>query len=253
MSSTESTAATRRRPLMLLHGAGGGVSVNYAPLLEGLADTHEVFGLDYPGAGDQPRSADPLTLDDLVDAAIADADRRGVETFALAGYSLGTSVAIRLASRYPDRVESLVLTAGFAALDTSSALAIDLWKLLYEAGDAQALGEYMLSVASSRSRVDSLSLDQVRAIAGGLGASFPAGTADHLDLVHRVDVRGELASIAVPTLVVITAQDRLISPQVQVAVAEGIERSEIVRLESGHLPFLETPHEWADAVARFLG
>lgn len=253
MSSTARIAPTPRRSLMLLHGAGGGVSVNFTPLLKRLADTHEVFGLDYPGAGDRPRNTAPLTIDDLVDAAVADADRRGVETFAVAGYSLGTSVAIRLAARYPHRVESLVLTAGFAALDTSSALAIDLWKLLYGAGDAQVLGEYMLSVASSRSRVDSLSLDQVRAIAGGLGASFPAGTADHLDLVHRVDVRQELASIAVPALVVITAADRLISPEVQVAVAEGIEHSKIVRLASGHLPFLETPDEWADAVAHFLG
>ncbi|MFH8496767.1 alpha/beta fold hydrolase [Streptomyces coeruleorubidus] len=48
-----------------------------------------------------------------------------------------------------------------------------------------------------------------------LAPALPSGTGDQLDLVRRVDVRADLAGISVPTLVVITTADPLISPALQ--------------------------------------
>lgn len=50
--------------LALAHGAGSSVAGTYGPILDGLAAHHTVVGVDYPGSGDTPRSATPLSLDE---------------------------------------------------------------------------------------------------------------------------------------------------------------------------------------------
>ncbi|MEV6156956.1 alpha/beta fold hydrolase [Nonomuraea sp. NPDC052129] len=109
--------------LVLAHGAGGGVEANFGPILDGLVARHTVVGVDYPGAGATPRSEVPLDVDDLADQLVGAADAEGLDTFAIAGFSLGGSVAICAAARYPDRVSALVLTAAFAHRDAKLGLA----------------------------------------------------------------------------------------------------------------------------------
>src|SRR6185312_12081973 len=73
--------------LVLAHGVGGSVVLNYGLILDGLGAGHTVVGVDYPGTGRTPRAADRLTLDFLADQLIAAADAEGLERFALAGFS----------------------------------------------------------------------------------------------------------------------------------------------------------------------
>ncbi|WP_329611563.1 alpha/beta fold hydrolase [Kitasatospora herbaricolor] len=84
--------------LLLAHGAGGGIEVNYGPIMEGLAAQHTVVGVDYPGSGRNPTTSTPLELDVLADQLVAAADAEGLGTFAVSGYSLGGPVAIRAAA-----------------------------------------------------------------------------------------------------------------------------------------------------------
>src|SRR2546430_1626322 len=98
--------------LLLAHGAGGSVAANF-PFLDELAAKRTVIAPDYPGSGATPKATRALELDRLVDDVVASAVDSGVETFGVVGYSMGTTVAIRAATRYPERVTSLVLTAGF--------------------------------------------------------------------------------------------------------------------------------------------
>ncbi len=109
--------------LLLAHGAGSSLAGTYGPILEGLAARFTVVGIDYPGSGDTPRSTTPLSVDDLADELVAAADAEGLDRFALSGYSLGGSVAIRAAARHPERVTALVLTAAFPYRDNRLALA----------------------------------------------------------------------------------------------------------------------------------
>src|ERR1700730_10810397 len=87
--------------LLVAHGAGGSVEANYGPILDGLAAGHTVVGADYPGSGASSRSAGPLSEDELADQLVAAAVARGLETFAVSGFSLGGPIAIRIAARHP--------------------------------------------------------------------------------------------------------------------------------------------------------
>ncbi|MFD3646018.1 alpha/beta fold hydrolase [Streptomyces cyaneofuscatus] len=238
--------------LLLAHGAGGGTEANYGPILDGLAARHTVVGVDYPGAGDSPRSLTPLDVDTLADELVAAADAEGVERFAVSGYSLGGPVAIRVAARHPERVDALVLSATFAYADTRTDLVASVWRQLLAADDPRLLGEFVQLMALGEGALNALTPDEVRAAAELITATVPPGTGDQVELVRRIDVREDLAAITVPALVIVTAADPLVSPTLQRALAAGLPGSETAELPTGHLPFAERPQEWLALITEFL-
>ncbi|MEE1753057.1 alpha/beta fold hydrolase [Streptomyces sp. SP18CS02] len=238
--------------LLLAHGAGGGIEANYGPIMDALAAQHTVVGIDYPGAGATPKAQGPLEIDELVEQLIAAADAEGLDTFAVSGYSLGGPVAIRLAARHPERVSSLVLSATFAYADTRTALAASIWHQLFESGQHTVLTQYLNLMALSEPVLNSLTPAQVQAAAEQLAPALPVGTGDQVDLVRRADVRGDLAGISVPALVVVTTADPLISPNLQRELAAAVPTAEVAELPTGHLPFAERPQEWGKLINDFL-
>ncbi|MEU2543427.1 alpha/beta fold hydrolase [Streptomyces iakyrus] len=238
--------------LLLAHGAGGGIEANYGPILDGLAARHTAVGVDYPGTGATPKAQNPLDLDELAEQLVAAADAEGLDTFSVSGYSLGGPVAIRIAARHPQRVSSLVLSASFAHADTRTALAASVWHQLFASGRHTLLAEYLNLMGLSGAALNALTPDQVHAIAERIAPTLPSGTGDQLDLVRKVDVRSDLAGIAVPTLVVVTTADPLISPALQRQLAAAIPTAETAELPTGHLPFVERPQEWLKLMTDFL-
>ncbi|EPH44966.1 alpha/beta fold hydrolase [Streptomyces aurantiacus] len=262
-TSTDTTAAPYARTitgkgpaLLLAHGAGGSVAANYGPILPALTETHRAIAVDYPGTGKTPRAEEPLTLDTLADELIAAADAEGADTFALAGYSLGTAVAIRTAARHPSRVKALILTAPFARPDTRMTLNAQTWHHLAAAGtasrDRDKQARFLLPLALSPGALDALSPQALADALRGTAESAPEGTADHVDLVIRTDVRADLAAITAPTLVITTTEDQLVPPALQREVAAGIRGARLAAIETGHLPFAERPTEWQRLITDFL-
>ncbi|WP_439944642.1 alpha/beta fold hydrolase [Streptomyces sp. BBFR115] len=239
--------------LLLAHGAGGGIDANYGPVLDVLAAHRTVVGPDYPGTGRTPRADAPLTLDGLADELVATAVEEGVETFAVAGYSLGAAVAVRAATRHPERVTALVLTAGFAHPSPRFLLAARMWRDLLDADDPEALAGFLALVAFSAPALDALGQDALDAALETSAATVPPGTCDHVDLLlGGIDVRDDLTAITVPTLVVSTTLDQLVTPYHHRQLSDGIPGAERAEIASGHLPFVERPEEWGALISDFL-
>jgi len=74
-----------------------------------LAERFTVIRYDKPGCGLSDRDAIDLSFDGQVAAALAVADAVGASRFRMFGASQGGQLAATIASRYPDRVEALVL------------------------------------------------------------------------------------------------------------------------------------------------
>ena len=67
------------------------------------------------------------------------------------------------------------------------------------------------------------------------------------------DVRHRLEEVACPTLVVAGEHDRLVPPRFQRTLAERLPNAEYVELDgAGHMPMLERPAAFNDAVRAFL-
>ncbi|MGA5269724.1 alpha/beta fold hydrolase [Streptomyces lydicamycinicus] len=238
--------------LALAHGAGSSVAGTYGPILDGLAAHHTVVGVDYPGSGDTPRSATPLSLDDLADQLAAAAVAEGLETFAVSGYSLGGPVAIRAAARHSERVTALVLTATFPHRDNRLALALPVWRKLAESGNRALLAEYLTMMALGADALEAMPDEQLQQAIGFTAASVAEGTPEHAELAPRVDVRDDLPGIQAPTLVISTTQDRFTSTRLHRQLADTIPHAQLVEIATGHLPMVERPEEWRQLITDFL-
>lgn len=239
--------------LLLAHGAGGGIHGNFGLVLDDLARDHTLVGPHYPGAGGNAVAEKPLELDDLADQLVASAVAAGQESFAVLGESLGSAVAVRVATRHPARVTALVLTAGFPVADPVLALAARLIKSLAAADRWDDVARLAcLSCMSARDLAD-IAPAGLDALVAGTAAAMPPGMLDHFDLVSRVDVRADLAHVSVPALVVAPTGDRLVLPDSSYRLAAGITGAELVELPgAAHVLSEADRATWLGHVRAFL-
>ncbi|MEU7131928.1 alpha/beta hydrolase [Streptomyces sp. NPDC046261] len=250
---TLSTTVTGSGPgLLLAHGAGGGIEANYAPILTGLAAGHTVVAPDYPGSGATPRATGALTVDGLADALVAAADEAGLETFTLVGYSLGTLVSVRIAARYPERVRGLVLTAGLARPDNRLLASVDLWQRLLAEGDLPAFARFIALAGFGEDFFNAVPREQLGAFYEQVAAGVPAGAFEQAGAVRTGDTTADLAGITVPTLVIATTRDTLVSPAHSRYLADRIPGAEYAEITTGHVPMAERPGEWQKLIVEFL-
>jgi pimeloyl-ACP methyl ester carboxylesterase len=235
--------------LLLAHGAGGTVRANFSPLIPHLSRNRKVHAVDLPGSGTTPRATGPLELDDLADRLVAAA--AGEERFAIVGFSLGCAVAVRAAQRHPERVTALVLTAGFARIDDETRARMQKWARLLD-GDRTTLARYLMSIALGDPFRRRMTAEQAEGFLELIALTIPPGSPEQVDLVQRADLRDELPSVTVPTLVIGTKHDRLITPTTTRALADLIPGARWAELDSGHAPAIEAPTEWVRLIEDFL-
>jgi pimeloyl-ACP methyl ester carboxylesterase len=85
--------------------------------------------------------------------------------------------------------------------------------------------------------------------------SCPAKTIEHacLAMRDRPDFSGDLASIAVPTLIIVGEKDAITPPAMSESMHRAIPRSQLVVIsKSGHMTPMETPDDVNRALREFL-
>jgi pimeloyl-ACP methyl ester carboxylesterase len=99
--------------LVLLPKLGGWIN-DWAPLARELAGDHTLIALDPPGHGSSRMLSEPPVVQTLSESAAmlrAALEELGLESFALAGNSLGGCIAATMAARWPQTVSRLVLVS----------------------------------------------------------------------------------------------------------------------------------------------
>lgn len=239
--------------LLLAHGAGGGIEGNFGLVLDDLARDHTLIGPHYPGAGRSPVASGPLDPDDLADRLIAAALASGQESFAVLGESLGSAVAVRAATRHPDRVTALVLTAGFPVADPVLGLASRIIGSLADAGRWDELARFACLSCLSPADLADITPEDLDAMTAATRAGIVPGMLDHFDLVSRIDVRADLEKVSVPTLVVVPTGDRLVLPESSYRLAAGIPGARLVELPgAAHVLGAADRAVWLRHVRAFL-
>lgn len=103
-------------PLLLLHGGLGSIDM-FGPVVDALAETHEVILVDLHGHGRTGLGDRKISLVDQGDDLAILLDQLGYDAVDVAGYSMGAGIAFRLAVQHPDKVRRLVLVSGGYAQD----------------------------------------------------------------------------------------------------------------------------------------
>jgi pimeloyl-ACP methyl ester carboxylesterase len=98
--------------VLLIHGSGPGVTsyANWRLVIPSLAENFHVIAPDMVGFGfsDRPEGVD-YGLDTWADQVVGLMDTLGIQKAHLVGNSFGGGIALRVATKHPDRVGKLVL------------------------------------------------------------------------------------------------------------------------------------------------
>ncbi|HYQ46756.1 MAG TPA: alpha/beta hydrolase [Polyangiaceae bacterium] len=117
-----STLGNEYLPVAYLPGASGRSTV-WEPIANVLAHRREAFLFAYPGLGDAPGDDTIRSLPDLVRWVASELPDR-CDVVAL---SMGSTIALRLALEYPERIRRLVLVTPCGGLDAARFGALD-WR-----------------------------------------------------------------------------------------------------------------------------
>ncbi|MBK1696739.1 alpha/beta fold hydrolase [Rhodovibrio salinarum] len=238
------------QPLVLVHGTGGDGEANFAGLLPHLPG-RRVLRPDYAGSGLTDDPTEVLTLDRLIGQVVAAADHAGFDRFDLAGFSLGSAIATRLAALHPHRVDRLVLIGGFVTGgDPRSQLQFRHWADLARR-DPEALARMMLLTGFSHEFLSRIG-DIEEVVSDMVKGSNWEGVARQSELDLRVDVSKDLSAIRAPTLVLGNRYDQMIDPVASTVLASGIADAALAWIEGPHLALMEEPGAVAELMRPHL-
>ncbi len=263
--TTRYFAAGTGPPLVLLHGDGES-AFDWSWTLPVLTRTHRVYAPDLPGSGDTAKPAadySPAFLERFV-ASFLDAVEVGQA--AVVGSSLGGLVALRLALSEPSRVSALVLVAssglGRAVNLGLSALVIPGYGDLAvgwagtAAGAAQRARSRARLLFARPGRAPKAWVSEQYRLArtpGFLAAQLAALRAELDPLGQREVLLDELPRLPMPTLLVWGERDRVLPvSQARPALARLQKGSLEIIPDCGHLPHVEWPDRFVEALGGFL-
>jgi pimeloyl-ACP methyl ester carboxylesterase len=196
-------------PVVYLHSATG--EGEGLALLDELAATYDVIAPMFPGFGESEGIEQIDDMEDAVFHLLDLFDQLGVASPAVVGLSLGGWMAAELATRYPERVSSLVLVNP-AGLYIQGAEIKDIFgrksdELAADMFADQTHPVAALMIAMADMQPENVSFEMVKPFYQTMAATARLAWDPYL---HDPKLRKRLHRIAAPTLVVRGAQDTLI-------------------------------------------
>jgi 3-oxoadipate enol-lactonase len=219
---------------VLLHGLGATADLNWFPSYRPLARHYRVIAMDHRGHGRGIRSHRVFRLEDCADDVVALADDLGIRSFIPVGYSMGGPIAQLVWRRHPSRVDGLVLCATAMRFSSSRDQ-----RMVFNGLGGLALASRLMPRAVQRRLVDELVMrrdasgpelwarDQIR-------RHNPTAVLEASRAIGQFSSTRWIGEVDVPTAVVVTTQDQLVSPRRQLALANAIPGATVHRVDAGH-------------------
>jgi pimeloyl-ACP methyl ester carboxylesterase len=224
------SVAGRGDPVVLVHGLCGS-SRWWTPTLA-LAQRYRVYLVDLPGFGSLRHLGQQFALATASEWIRIWMNAVGLEQPSIVGHSMGAHIALRLAIDHPSRVRRLVIIAPAGIVPVGSVLA--------------HCGAFARAARlTSRQFLVTLARDVFRA--------QPSAVRSAASALGKQDLRAELPSVSMPTLVICGDRDPLVSLPLARLIARTIRSAQLVVLQStGHIPMFENPIGVNQALTRFL-
>lgn len=234
---------------MLLHGLFGSAD-NWGSIARQLARHYQVISVDLRNHGRSPHS-DSQTYPEMAGDLLAVLDALGLEQVHLLGHSLGGKVAMQFATRYPERLHTLMVVdmamRAYADAHThliDAMLAVDLSQVhtRSEADKvlAASIGDVMVRQFLLTNLVKAEDRLQWR-------INLPALKANYLHFQAALP-----AHFAKPSLFIRGAHSDYVQENDVADIQRHFAHAEFVSLPTGHWVHAEQPQLFIEAVAHFL-
>jgi pimeloyl-ACP methyl ester carboxylesterase len=222
----------------------------FAPIWASLAEHARLFAVDLPGFGASERRADllsPRAMGDFLARLIAEAD---LGTPHIVAPDVGTSAALFAAAAHPERLASVIVGTGGAAVPLQLGEPLASWVLdpdldKYRRMDPRAI------VGAAVDTIAGGVPDEIRAdyLACYDGDRF----AESMRYVRRYPeelpvLAEQLPQIATPVTIVNGRHDRVVPLANAEFLDERLPASRLVIIDAGHFVWEEAPTEYASIV-----
>lgn len=236
-------------PVMLVHSLGTDLRI-WDAVVENLAGHFRLIRHDNRGHGLSSAPAGPYRMPELADDLRGLMDHLSIERAAICGISVGGQIAQDFASRFPERVERLVLC------DTGHRIGdAELWNERIRAAGDQGL-DAMTDAVLERWFTEDYRRERSAetALWGAMLARTPVeGYAGTCAAIRDADYTGAAGEITAPTLCVCGERDLATTPALMRELAGLMPHSRLeIVAGAAHLPCIERPEEFAALVRSFL-
>ena len=237
-------------PLLYLHAAGG-LRNGFTPEMEALAKHYDVIVPTHPGWDDTPGLDQ---IDDVHDMAMYYqdlCDELGLDSFNLAGHSIGGMFAAELAAARPDMVKKLVLICP-VGLWMDETPVTDLFTLMPNELPGVIFGDLSNPVIPTLFKPPANEEEMAENYYFQL-ANFSA-TGKFIWPIPDKGLKKRLHRVKAPTLLVWGDQDRLVPPAYAALFQSNIAKAQVAMIKgAGHMVPLENTPEFEQEVTAFLG
>lgn len=239
-------------PVILLHGWLGSW-VLWRETIDILSQEFRTYALDFFGFGDSSNRNANFTVTDYVDLVHEFMDRLGIVQAPLVGHSMGGTVSLGVASRYP-RYVSKVTVIGSPINGSSLNLLLKLSgnrsiaHLLYRFPFMLNSSIYLMTHAGSRKG------DAIYRMVKADAAKVPTESFfQSIGTLHRTNLTAELRDLQMPVLGIYGQRDNVVSPnQLRLLVDCVPHAREAWFEESGHFPMVDEPDRFFQTLQMFL-
>jgi len=247
-------------PIVFIHGWCMSSAV-WRLQREGLSGSFRVITVDLPGHGNSPPPADGFQIKGCAVEIAGLFESLRLHNALLAGWSLGSLIALETFVLLRERLSGLVLIAGTPRFTQGDGFQygltrdeVDGMARKVQRSLRRALDGFTARMFSSGEREDPL----LAAMVAELLSTVPMPTADvaiqALDALVECDLRDRLATIDLPTLIINGESDVICLPQASAFLAERISSARQIRFAGcGHAPFLTQGTRFNACLEEFRG
>jgi pimeloyl-ACP methyl ester carboxylesterase len=242
-------------PLVLIHGHPFDHTIWY-PQVKAFSGSYKVISPDLRGYGKSSLPAERATkFEDYATDILLLMDQLNVDSFHLAGLSMGGQVIMEIFRQAPERIKTLIFADTFAGLDTPEVkqerydTAIGL-----ETEGMDAYADEVIYKMMKPAHVTSMPeaaghvIKMMKATSPKAAATALRARAERIDYLTSV-----LPQINIPTLVIVGREDEFTPVAKAEELKANLQNCKLVIIEdAGHLPNLEHPDVFNKVVLDFL-
>ena len=241
-------------PMVLIHGWGMTGNI-WTDIAKSLSKNYELYIVDLPGMG-RSELIEPYSIDEIVDQVYLSTPNNAI----ILGWSLGGQIAIKLAVKYSNYINDLILvsTTPCFVKKNNWHCAIDEKNLLVFANQLTKnrektmlsfLALQLLGSKDSNKIIKDLKRDFIDIDNENYKGLIPA-----LRLLQSVDLRTMVSKVKAPSLIISGGRDKLTSCDASLWMQKRIKNSKIKNIETAsHIPFISHKKDVLNAISEFLG
>ena len=226
--------------IILVHGIAGD-SRFFHNQLKYFGNSYRIIAIDLPGHGRSSNITDQSieAYNNSIEAVIK---KEKIETYILAGHSMGGVICLENYRRHKDKIKALIL------ISTSSVLPVNKDMIKASINDFDNFFYIMLTrIFHKKAGIFIISAQK-----NITEADKKIITGD-LELCSGINYDQYLDEIEIPVLVIANKFDRMIPASLTEEMQKKIKNSKIVLFDSeGHIPFFENSGEFNNAVSDFI-